>query len=126
MKKLLKDSETERVVYSQLEPPCISRRDYTMTVRRLPLEPSACRIRFKITNDEGPASTSALVRMENMWGGWSFEPAADGRTKLTYVLFADPSGAVPTFLVHGGQKKSAKDSVLIALEKGRAALKVTK
>jgi hypothetical protein len=121
--KVLKDGPDARVVYTQIEQPMISNRDYAMTVTKQPLPEGRCRIRFKVTNDEAPPKPEGFVRIERMWGGWSFEPLPEGKTKLTHFLFADPGGSVPTFLVHGGQKNSAKKSVVMALEKAHAALK---
>lgn len=126
LSKLLKDGPDERVVYTQIEQPLISNRDYAMTVRKASAPNGGCRIRFKATNDQAPAAPEGFVRMEHLWGGWDFEPLPGGATKLTHFLFADPGGSVPTFLVHGGQKNSAKKSVLMALDKGRAAQKAAK
>lgn len=119
-KKLLKDGADERVVYLQIEQPLIAMRDYAMTVRRDQVGEGSCRIRFKTTNEAAPATPKDFVRMELVWGGWLFEPASEGKTKVTHWLFADPGGSVPTFLVHGGQKKSAKASVVSAIEKAKA------
>ncbi len=121
LSKVLSDSADERVVYNQIEAPLVSNRDYAMTVKRDRADEAHCRIRFKITNDGAPPPPDGYVRMEQMWGGWQFDAVDGGKTQLTYVLFADPAGSVPTFLVHGGHKRSAKDSVRMALAKARAA-----
>lgn len=121
LSKLLKDGDDERLVYAQIEQPMISNRDYAMTVKKQSAGDGACRIRFKVTNQEAPPTPEGFVRMENMWGSWLFEPQAGGKTKVTHLLYADPGGSVPPFLVHGGAKSSAKKNVLLAVEKAKAA-----
>lgn len=120
--KTLRDEGDVRVVYEQLSVPVVSSRDYAMTVARWPrLEGGACRIRFRATNDAAPKLPDGFVRIDRLWGEWRFEPADEGKTKLTYTMFSDPAGAVPPFLVQGSLVKAVKDSVLKALAKGRRA-----
>ncbi|PZR04596.1 MAG: hypothetical protein DI536_33930 [Archangium gephyra] len=122
--KTLKDEGDVRVVYEQLAIPVVSNRDYAMTVARWPnLEGGKCRIRFRATNDAAPKLPEGYVRMDKLWGEWLFEPTDGGKTKLTYTMFSDPSGAVPPFLVQGSLLKAVKDSVNKALAKGKAAEK---
>jgi hypothetical protein len=64
--------------------------------------------------------------MEQLWGSWRFEPLAGGRARLTYTLFADPGGSIPSILVHGPQKSAAKESVVTGLRKVKAALEAKK
>ncbi len=119
VKLLIRDGDDERLVYTQIEKPLVSLRDYALTVRKETLEGGACRIRFKTTNEEAPKKPDEAVRIETMWGGWLFEAQPGRKTKLTYLIFADPAGSVPAFIVHGGQKKAAKESVLLAIEKAK-------
>lgn len=121
LRKLVRDGTDERVVYSQIEAPMISRRDYAMTMRRQRLTGGSCQVRFKATNDQAPALPADFVRMENLWGSWLFEPVSGGKTRITHVLFADPGGSVPPFMARGGQKSSTKENVLLTLSRVRAA-----
>ena len=120
--KVLKDGADERVVYDQLEQPVVADRDYALTVVRRREPDGTCRIRFWTSNDLAPPTPKGFVRMERLWGGWLFEPLADGKARLTYTLFADPGGRIPSFLVHGPQKSAAKESVVTGLRKVKAAL----
>ncbi|MBL8957607.1 MAG: hypothetical protein JNK82_42930 [Myxococcaceae bacterium] len=117
LRKLLKDGGDERVLYDQVEAPMVSKRDYAMTVKRLPGEPT-CRIRFKITNDEAPKLEDGVVRMEMMWGGWDFEKKGE-KTQVTHFLYADPAGAVPAWIARGSQKKALKEAVQRMLENAK-------
>lgn len=119
LRKLLKDGEDSRVLYDQVDAPMVSVRDYAMTVRRERGDGS-CRIRFKITNEEAPALESGVVRMEHMRGGWDFVPR-DGKTQVTYFLYADPGGAVPAFIARGSQKRALKDALSKAIAIAREA-----
>ena len=116
LSKLLKDEADERVVYTPIDQPLISNRDSATTVRKTSLPERLCRIRFKATNE-------LAAPKPNVWGGWELEPLPGGETHMTHLLFADPGGSVPTFLVHGRQKNSAKKSVSMALQKSRAVTK---
>ncbi len=115
--KLLGDGEDLRVVYEQISAPVVAKRDFALTVVRERLDEGRCRVRFRTTNDLAPPKPEGFVRMENVWGSWLVEAQPDGSTKLTHTLFSDPAGAIPPFLVHAPQRKSARDSVLRALER---------
>jgi hypothetical protein len=117
---LLADGTDERVSYDQIEQPIVSNRDYAMTVRRV-REGDQCRIRFRATNEKAPPRPEGWVRIEKLWGSWTFTPT-DGGTELVYTLFADPAGSIPAVLVRGSQREAALNSVRLGLEKARAAV----
>lgn len=118
VRKLLAERDGERVVYDQVKQAVVSDRDYAMTQRRTGAN-GACHIRFWATNEHAPPLPKGFVRMERLWGAWDFE-ATDAGTAVTYVLFSDPAGSIPSFLVHGAQKKSVRDTVLGALQRARS------
>ena len=115
--KVLQDGDDSRVVYDQIAQPVVSRRDFSLTVVRERLPDGNCRIRFRTTNQAAPPKPEGFVRMEKVWGEWRMEAVPAGGTRLTYTLFSDPAGAIPSFLVHGAQRKSARDATLQALAK---------
>lgn len=117
--KVLASSENDRVIYAQLSFPIVSKRDYTLSVKREWLAEGRCRIRFRTTTEGAPPTPSGFVRMEKLWGEWDLVTEPAGGTRLTHTLFSDPAGSVPSFLVHGDQKASTRDSVTRALEKTR-------
>lgn len=124
--KVLEDGADRRVIYDQLEQPVVANRDYAMTVVRERVSASECRIRFWVTNDAAPEKPKGWVRMEKLWGSWRFEAVDGGKARLTYTLFADPGGSIPSFLVHGPQKTAAKDSVVAGLASVKQALEAKK
>lgn len=119
LRKLLKDAPEERVLYDQVEAPMVSKRDYAMTVKKLPAE-GACRIRFKITNDQAPTLPDGVLRMERMWGGWNFV-SEGGKTRVTHFLYADPGGAVPAFIARPSQRKAVKEAVQRMVQRAKDA-----
>lgn len=115
--KVLRDGEDQRVVYDQISQPLVAKRDFAMTVRRERLAEGTCRVRFRATNELAPPLPEGFVRMDRVWGQWLIEAQPSGGAKLTHTLFSDPAGAIPPFLVHGAQRKSARDSLVVALQK---------
>lgn len=120
--RVLRDGADERVVYDQLAQPVVSNRDYALTVVRRREVDGTCRIRFWTSNALAPPKPAGYVRMEQLWGSWRFQPLPDGKSRLTYTLFADPGGSIPAFLVHGPQQSATKEAVLMGLRKVKAAL----
>jgi hypothetical protein len=115
--KVLVDGENERIVYAHISQPVVADRDYVLRVRRERLSPTSCRIRFRTTTEAAPPRPDGFVRMEKLWGQWTFDARAAGGADVAYTLFSDPAGSVPSFLVHGGLKSSAKESVTRGLSK---------
>lgn len=124
--KVLEDGDDVRVIYNQISQPVVAKRDFAMTVAREKLPDGNCRIRFRATNDQAPPKPEGFVRMDKMWGEWRLEAVPAGGSKITYTLFSDPSGSIPSFLVHGAQKKSTRDSVLMAVEKTKRLVEASK
>ena len=117
--RVLRDGDDERVVYQQIDQPVVSSRDYAMTVQRRRDPSGVCRIRFAATNELAPPKGPGVVRMDGLWGSWTFEPAPGGKTQVTYTMYSNPSGSVPPFLVHGSLKSAVRDSLLKALKKAQ-------
>ena len=124
--KVLQDGADSRVVYDQIAQPVVSKRDFSLTVVRERLADGNCRIRFRTTNDAAPPKPEGFVRMDKVWGEWRIDAVAAGGARLTYTLFSDPAGAIPSFLVHGSQQKSARDAAMQALAKTKHYLEVKK
>jgi hypothetical protein len=60
---------------------------------------------FESANELGPTPKDGWVRITKLKGSWLFEPIDGGKTRLTYVVFSDPAGAIPPFLVEGNRRK---------------------
>jgi hypothetical protein len=117
-RKLVEDKGETRVVYDQLDPPVVSRRDFAFTVRRTRVDDQRCGIDFTASNDRAPKAPDGFVRIEKLRGSWRFERAGEA-TKVTYTCFADPAGSIPAVFVHGSQR----DAAVATLKKGIALSK---
>jgi hypothetical protein len=115
---LLADLGESRVVYDQLDPPVVSCRDFAFTVSRDRRADGSCRLDFSPSNDKAPKSPDGWVRMEKLKGSWTFEPKPDGKTHVTYQLWADPAGAIPAVFVHGSQREAAVTTLKKGIAKG--------
>jgi hypothetical protein len=121
-RKELSAAPNERVVYDQFEAPVVSNRDYAITVKRARGADGVCRIRYWATNEKAPPKLDGWVRLEQLWGGWTFIPR-EGHTELVYTQFSDPGGSLPAVFANGSQRDRALQSVRMAIEKGKAERK---
>lgn len=103
-RKVLQESTDERVTYDQITPPVVSNRDYVVRAKRQ-MEGASCRMIFEAANELGPRPPDGWVRVAKLKGYWLFEPQDGGKTKLQYVVFSDPGGSIPAFLVEGNRRK---------------------
>lgn len=106
-RKILSQSENERVTYDQISPPLVANRDYAVRARREHPTPDSCVMRFQAANELAPKAPEGWVRIEKVYGEWRFEKQADGATRMTYVIFSDPAGSIPTFMIEGSRRKIA-------------------
>lgn len=117
---IVQESADERVTYEQITPPIVSNRDYVVRARRI-VEGASCRMTFEAANELGPKSPDGWVRVSKLRGHWLFEPVEGGKTKLTYVVFTDPGGSIPAFLVEGNRKKLGVSWVKMIESRGSKA-----
>lgn len=117
---IVQESADERVTYEQITPPIVSNRDYVVRARRI-VEGASCRMTFEAANELGPKSPDGWVRVSKLRGHWLFEPVDGGKTKLTYVVFTDPGGSIPAFLVEGNRKKLGVNWVKMIESRGSKA-----
>ena len=107
-RKILEVKPDERVSYDEVSAPLISDRDYVVRIKRYRAAGGVCGTEYEAANDKAPALREGWIRIEKLWGGWRFEPAADGKsTQVTYVNFTDPGGSLPTWVVEGPRRKNA-------------------
>ena len=60
---------------------------------------------FQKTDDSIFPPKDDAVRTKALKGGWILEAQADGTTKITYEVNADPGGLLPAWLVNLGSRK---------------------
>ena len=107
---VLKETETERWTYEQISVPVVSDRDYVIHVKlEQPADTGRCEVSFQTEDDPAYPPAPRHVRIASVRGHWTVVPAEPGKLNITYLVFSDPGGGVPAFLVHGGQRKAAID-----------------
>lgn len=96
------------VVYTRTEAPFIfiSDRDSVLETR-VTFEHDKKRIvaTFKKTDDTIFPPRDDAVRTKALKGSWILEALADGTTRITYEVNADPGGLLPAWLVNLGSRK---------------------
>ncbi len=105
---ILKETDTERWAYEQVALPIVSDRDYVVHVKlEQPASTGRCEVSFQTEDDPDHPVAPGHVRLACVRGSWTVIPTADGKLSITYLVFSDPGGDIPPFLVHGGQRNAA-------------------
>jgi hypothetical protein len=116
-REVLRRSDNEVVIYDQVATPVVSDRDYTLRIQKSGnSDGSRFEMRFETANELGPAVQPKFVRIPAIRGSWTIEATPSGGSKLTYITYSEPGGAVPAFLIHGAQFDNTIDNVLRAQE----------
>ncbi len=118
-RKIISESEDERVTYDQINPPVVSNRDYAVRAQRIRTSDDSCRVVFAAANEVAPSKPSGWVRITKLRGEWKFERNADGKTQVTYTVFTDPAGSIPAFMVEGSRRKFAIKWMKMILSRGK-------
>lgn len=118
-RKIISESADERVTYDQISPPVVSNRDYAARAKRFRTDDDACRVTFEAANEVAPSKPSGWVRITKLRGEWRFERGDDGKTRVTYLVFSDPGGSIPAFMVEGSRRKFALAWMKMILSRGK-------
>ena len=118
-KEILSETADERVTYEQISPPVVANRDYAVRATRVRPAPDTCAIRFQAANELAPKSPDGWVRIEKLYGEWKFVKQADGTTAITYFIFSDPAGSIPTFMVEGSRRTVAQKWIKMVLNRAK-------
>lgn len=119
-RKVISESENERVTYDQISPPVVANRDYAVRDKRNVISETECSMTFAAANELAPQKPDGWVRITKLWGEWHFtrEPGEGGKTVVTYTVFSDPAGAIPTFMVEGSRRTFALKWMKMILSRG--------
>jgi hypothetical protein len=102
------------ISYAKINPPLISRRDYTLLVHDESKKNANGTVTYKnrweSANEKGPPEQPGIVRVKVTDGYWLLEPADNGQaTHATYLLYTDGGGGIPTFLANEVNKTRVKN-----------------
>lgn len=106
-RRVISETADERVTYDQIDPPAVANRDYAARAKRIRMGPDACRVTFEAANEVAPSKPSGWVRITKLRGEWLFQRRPDGRTEVSYLVFTDPGGSIPVFMIEGNRRKFA-------------------
>lgn len=123
--QVLSRTADEKVSYLQVHLPIVKDRDYTIRiVRDANHELGLYQFTGHCVGDVGPPPNTEHVRVAQCMAQLTIEPAADGRTHVTYVAYANPAGQLPKWLVNTVAPKAAAEVVdkLIELARSQAAM----
>jgi len=101
-REVLSETADTRITHDEIAPPLVNLRDYVVKAHWA-MEGSACRMTFEATDELAPPLAAGWIRVTKVRGYWLFEPV-EGKTRLTYVVFSDPGGAIPPFLAEGSRR----------------------
>lgn len=120
--KILKKDGNTLSVYSRLDPPLVSQRDYIIEVKLSPgnaANGGVYKSEWKGTPEAQP-ERNKVVRVRLNTGAWTLEPADGGkRTRLTYSLLTNPGGSIPRWIADKSNTVAIPD--LFKAVKKRAA-----
>lgn len=107
-----RESDGSVIFYTVINPPIVSRRDYTLRI----MDESDwkngrgyLRSRWTIS-DKGPAPQEGHVRVPVNEGSWTLAPRQGGtKTYAVYDLFTDPGGSLTTFIINKANRSTIPD-----------------
>ena len=98
--------------YTLLNPPLVSKRDYTLDVTLLEDPDGGAYIRSWTTaNHKGPPPQDGTVRLEVVEGNWTLERIDPTHTRATYTLHTDPGGSIPGWMANKANTTSLPDLI---------------
>jgi ribosome-associated toxin RatA of RatAB toxin-antitoxin module len=95
------------IEYFRIDPPLVSQRDYTVqTTVEEDLPQRRFVRRWHAANHQGPPPRKDSVRLQLCDGSWTVESHAHNQTKLTYWLYTDPAGSLPSWVTNRASRRS--------------------
>ncbi len=103
-RQVVRERPNERVVYDQISPPVVSKRDYVVRRTITHLAGGACRVDFELASDLGPPSPPGWVRLKRLTGVVEFSPTREGRVHVEHRIHTDPGGDLPAWIVESSRR----------------------
>ncbi|MCK5688912.1 cyclase [Myxococcota bacterium] len=117
-KIMSKGSGTVEYQYQLIDPPFVDERDYTLKTQTED-KGKSWRHYWTQANSKGPAKNEDVVRVEICDGEWTLIEEGPSKTKLTYWLYTDPGGSIPSWIANKANKTSVP--ALLDAVRNRAA-----
>lgn len=97
-----------RFIYYRIDPPFVDEREYTLRVHDEISEGLWIR-RWSLADDKGPPKRDDCVHLKVSNGSWTIKRLGERKTHLTYWVFTDSGGSVPTWIANKANSMSLPD-----------------
>ncbi len=115
---IVRNTGTEKIVYSQVAIPIIKDRDFTVRARYEHYPETGLYLIFgEGTDKEGPPESNDYVRIRRTRASWTIEPAEGGGSEVTYVVASEAGGFVPQWIQNRAQRDAARNFVIAMLNR---------
>lgn len=109
--ELIKREGNDIWLYSVINPPLGSRRDYAVKITLWQGKDGVLGTRWVPANEVAPPPKDGVVRVERNEGSWTLTPLDGGmRTGAIYILQVDPGGSVPKWIIEKTNRSSVPDA----------------
>lgn len=96
--------------YQRIDPPIVDRRDFTYKVTWQKDEAQGIFIKkWEAANNRGPELRGDAVRVTTLRGSFTLEKLDPSITRLTYWLYTDPGGSIPSWVANKANTTSLPD-----------------
>lgn len=106
-------ADGSRLVYTRLDLPFISGRDYVVKVyvdQRAPVDSSGTFKNHWVAAPDAVPPRQNVVRLKVNEGAWEVRPLGPNRSHVVYHFTIDPGGWVPGFAIDMGNRTAATDT----------------
>lgn len=105
--RVLKRSDDSVLTYQRISAPLVSDRDYTILVHYSSKKVGDGRSylsQWDTDNAAGPPEKHGVVRVNLCEGTWLLEPTGPNSTRVTYTIYTDSGGMIPSFIKNTGSQ----------------------
>ena len=117
IRTVLEKTPDKMVFHDRLKMPIGSDRYFTLDFRRtLDTQTKVLEWKFnEIDSDKSPAC-DGCVKMVAVHGSWTFAAAQDGGSDISYVVYSDPGGDLPKWMVASKQTEAATNRIKLLIK----------
>jgi hypothetical protein len=100
------------ISYQRLSTPVVEDRDYTLKILDESREDAAGKVVWKnrwTSSNAGPAPRAGVTRVAVNEGYWQLEDHNSGGTKVTYYVYTNPGGGIPSFVINTANTQAVSE-----------------
>ncbi len=103
-------SATENIVYTQFKAPWPAKDRDMVTYSKFWVDEAGLNIAISDAPASIFAEQSEYLRIHSVKASWTLQKLTNGTTFIEYTAFANPGGALPSWLINRLSKQSARDT----------------